>query len=60
MRDIQLHKPQEFFNRVDSYRKDLDISYLQAYRMAERDYKNIFGERKYSSYHSFKKCYNRK
>lgn len=60
MSDIKLRKPEYFFKRVDKYRQDKDMSYLQAYRLTERDFRKTFGERKYSSYHSFKKCYNRK
>lgn len=61
MSEVNLRKPEEFFKRVDEYRETRDMSYLKAYRLTERDFRKTFeGDRKYSSYYSFKKCYNRR
>lgn len=57
MTDINLHKPIEFDRRFEEHLEGCE-TYLQAYHLTEQDYKAIFGERKYSSYNSFRNAYN--
>lgn len=57
MNDIQLYKPEHFDKRFEEYSKRCD-TYIRAYRLTERDFKKVFGERKYSSYNSFRNAYN--
>lgn len=52
--DVKLHDPHEFDKRFVDYTSECE-TYEEAYLMAEADYKKAgLGNRKYSSYNSFR------
>ncbi len=55
--DVKLHKPEHFDRRFEKYYRESE-TYIEAYKKTESDYKAVFGERKYSSYNSFRNAYN--
>lgn len=54
---IKLHKPKEFDKRFDENLKT-SKTYKEAYQKTEKEYREIFGENKYSSFKSFRNSYN--
>lgn len=52
--DLSLKDPEKFAGRVDYYLTNRDVTVKEAYQLAEEDHKTVFGERKYSSYDSYR------
>lgn len=56
---IKLNKPAEFDKRFHEHLNHCD-TYIQAYKLTERDYASVFGENKYTSFKSFINSYYRR